>query len=165
LFRVTIFDYVVLFVLICSVVISTLRGLLKEILSLLAWVVAFVVANAYGEALADLLPAVIPGKSTRLIVAFIALFFVVRLLMTLLTKAVDALVNASGLTVADRGLGGLFGLARGLVIVLALVLVCGMTAIPKQPVWKDALLSPLAESAARTVKPYLPGEVARHVQF
>jgi membrane protein required for colicin V production len=162
---VTVFDYLVLFVLICSVVISTLRGLVKEILSLLGWIVSFVVANAYGESLALLLPDAVPGNATRLIVAFIALFIGVRLLMALLTMAIDALVKASGMTVADRGLGGLFGLGRGLVIVLAGVLLCGMTAIPQQAFWKGALLSPLAETAARTVKPFLPGEFARHVQF
>jgi membrane protein required for colicin V production len=162
---VTIFDYLVLFVLICSVVISTLRGLVKEILSLLSWIVSFVVANAYGEELAGLLPNAVPGSITRLIVAFIALFIGVRLLMMLLSMAIDALVKASGLTLADRGLGGLFGLGRGLVLVLAAVLVCGMTAVPQQAFWKEALLSPMAETAARTVKPFLPGDVARHVQF
>lgn len=162
---VTIFDYLVLLVLICSIVISTLRGLMKEILSLLSWIVSFVVANAYGEELATLLPDMIPGSATRLIIAFIALFIGVRLLMALLSAAVDALIKASGLTVADRGLGGLFGLGRGMVIVLAAVLVCGMTAVPQQPFWKNALFSPLAETAARTVKPFLPGDFARHVQF
>jgi membrane protein required for colicin V production len=162
---VTIFDYLVIFVLVCSVVISTLRGLVKEILSLLSWVISFVVANAYGQDLAQLLPDMIPGGTTRLIVAFIALFIGVRLLMMLLSMAIDAAIKASGLSLADRGLGGLFGLGRGLVIVLAAVLLCGMTAIPKQPFWKEAVLSPLAETAARTVKPFLPGEFARHVQF
>lgn len=161
----TIFDYLVIFVLVCSIVISTLRGLVKEILSLLGWVVSFVVANAYGQDLARLLPDAIPGDTTRLIAAFIALFIGVRLLMMLLNMAVDAVIKASGLTLADRGLGGLFGLGRGLVIVLAAVLLCGMTAIPRQPFWKEAVLSPLAETAARTVKPFLPGEFARHVQF
>jgi membrane protein required for colicin V production len=162
---VTIFDYLVLLVLICSIVISTLRGLIKEILSLLSWIVSFFVANAYGEQLAKLLPDMIPGSSSRLIVAFITLFICARLLMALLTMAVDALVKASGLTIADRGLGGLFGFARGLVLVLAAVLLCGMTTIPQQPFWKNAVLSPLAETSARTVKPYLPGEFARHVKF
>ncbi len=161
----TIFDYLALFVLVCSVVISTMRGLVKEILSLLSWVVSFIVANAYGGDLALLLPNAIPGNSTRLIVGFIALFIGVRLLMMLLTMALDAVIKASGLTVADRGLGGLFGLGRGLVIVLAAVLLCGMTAIPKQAFWKNALFSPLAETAARTVKPFLPGDIAKHVQF
>jgi membrane protein required for colicin V production len=161
----TIFDYLVLFVLVASVVISTLRGLVKEILSLLGWVVAFVLANAYGAKLAPMLPNMIPGATLRLIVAFIALFIGVRILMGLLTLAITAVVNATGLTLADRGLGGLFGLARGIVIVLAGVILCGMTSVPQQPFWKNALLSPIAESGARTVKPFLPAALAQHVQF
>jgi len=162
---VTIFDYLVLFVLITSVVISTLRGLVKEILSLLGWIVAFVVANAYGAELAPLLPEVIPGATARLIVAFIALFLGVRILMGLLSLAIGAVVEATGLSLADRGLGGLFGLARGIVIVLAGVILCGMTAIPQQAFWRDALLSPIAESGARTVKPFLPAALAQHVNY
>ena len=161
----TIFDYVVLFILISSVVISTMRGLVKEILSLVGWVAAFIVANAFGAKLAPMLPSVIPGEALRLIVAFIALFLGVRVLMGLLALAIGALIEASGLTLADRGLGGLFGLGRGIVIVLAGVILCGMTSIPQQAFWKDALLSPMAETGARTVKPFLPAAFAQHVQF
>jgi membrane protein required for colicin V production len=162
---VTIFDYVVLFILISSVVISTMRGLVKEILSLVGWVAAFIVANAFGAKLAPMLPSVIPGEALRLIVAFIALFLGVRVLMGLLALAIGALIEASGMTLADRGLGGLFGLGRGIVIVLAGVILCGMTSIPQQAFWKDALLSPMAETGARTVKPFLPAAFAQHVQF
>lgn len=161
----TIFDYLVLFVLVASIVVSMLRGLVKEMLSLLGWIVAFVVANTYSAPLAALLPSAIPGEVVRLIVAFIALFIGVRILMGLLSMAVSALVEAGGLTLADRGLGGLFGLGRGLVIVLAGVILCGMTSIPQQDFWRHALLSPLAESGVRTVKPFLPAAVAQHVQF
>lgn len=161
----TIFDYLVLFVLAASVVISTMRGLIREILSLASWIIAFVVANAYGATLAPMLPAMIPGEAVRLMVAFVALFIGVRILMGLLSMAIDALVKASGLSLADRGLGGLFGLARGLVIVLFTVILCGMTSIPQQDFWKHALLSPMAESGARTVKPFLPAELAQHVKF
>jgi membrane protein required for colicin V production len=147
------------------VVISTMRGLVKEILSLVSWVVAFVVANAYGAALAPMLPNMIPGEAVRLMVAFVALFLGVRILMGLLMLAVDAVVKASGLSLADRGLGGLFGLARGIVIVLFAVILCGMTSIPQQDFWKHALFSPMAETGARTVKPFLPAALAQHVQF
>ncbi|MGV3743290.1 MAG: CvpA family protein [Burkholderiaceae bacterium] len=161
----TIFDFLVLFVLICSIVISTFRGLVKEVLSLVSWIAAFIVANAYSEDLAGMLPDMISSNMMRLIVAFVALFLGVRLLMMMLSLAVEAMVKAGGLTLADRGLGGLFGLGRGIVIVLAVVLVCGVTSIPQQAFWKEALLSPLAETAALTVKPFLPGDIARHVNF
>lgn len=161
----TVFDYVVLFILVSSVIISTMRGVVKEILSLAGWVAAFVVANAFGAKLAPMLPSVLPGEALRLIVAFIALFLGVRVLMGLLAMALGALIEASGLSLADRGLGGLFGLGRGIVIVLTGVILCGMTSIPRQAFWKDALLSPIAETGARTVKPFLPAALAQHVQF
>ncbi|WP_229487388.1 CvpA family protein [Pseudoduganella lutea] len=162
---VTIFDYVVLFVLGTSTIVSLLRGLVKEMLSLLGWVVAFVLANAYAGELAAMLPPAIPGEVVRLIVAFLALFIGVRILMGLLSMAVSALVEAGGMSLADRGLGGLFGLGRGLVIVLAGVILCGMTSIPQQDFWREALFSPYAETGVRTVKPFLPAAVAQHVQF
>nr|WP_307732595.1 CvpA family protein [Massilia agri] len=155
----------VLFVLISSVVISTLRGLVKEILSLLGWIVAFVVANAYGAKLAPMLPELLPGETARLIMAFVVLFLGVRILMGLLSLAIGAVITATGLTLADRGLGGLFGLARGIVIVLAAVILCGMTSIPQQDFWRNALLSPMAETGARTVKPFLPAALAQHVRY
>jgi membrane protein required for colicin V production len=162
---VTVFDYLVLFVLITSVVISTLRGLVKEILSLLSWVVAFVLANAYGATFAPMLPAMIPGEAVRLMISFAVIFIGARLLMGLLMMAVDAAIQAAGLSLADRGLGGLFGLARGRVIVLAGVILAGMTDLPKQPFWKNALLRPICETGAHTVRPFLPPALARHIQF
>ncbi len=161
----TLFDYLVLFVLVCSVLVSMLRGLMKEALSLMAWVAAFVIANTYSDQLAAMLPEAIPGTTMRLIVAFIALFIGVRILMMLLTMAVDALVKAGGLSVIDRALGSVFGLARGVLIVVAAVLLCGMTEIPQQDFWRQALLRPLAETAARSVMPYLPSGLATKIQL
>jgi membrane protein required for colicin V production len=40
-----------------------------------------------------------------------------------------------------------------------------MTSIPQQAFWKDALLSPMAETGARTVKPFLPSALAQHVRY
>jgi membrane protein required for colicin V production len=37
--------------------------------------------------------------------------------------------------------------------------------VPQQPFWKDALFSPLAETAAQTVMPFLPNEFAQRIKF
>jgi membrane protein required for colicin V production len=162
---VTIFDYLVIFVLVTSVIIGLARGLVKEVLSLAGWIVAFVMANAYAAWLAQLLPQAVPGEVLRLILAFIALFIGVRILMGLLALALGALLDAGGLSLIDRLLGAGFGIARGLVIVLAAVILCGMTALPQQRFWKDALLSPYAEAGARMVKGLLPAAMAQHVNY
>ncbi len=161
----TAFDVVVLAILGASILISVVRGLVKEILSLVAWVAAFVIATLYASDLAALLPDAIPAGTIRFIAAFAILLIGTLLVGALVNLAIAHIISASGLKVVDRGLGGLFGLGRGLVIVVTLVILAGLTELPRQPVWRDAVLSPLAESAARTVKPWLPDSWARHVRF
>jgi membrane protein required for colicin V production len=159
----TLFDYLVLFIFITSIIIGTLRGLFKEILSLAGWIVAFLVANAYGVKLAEFIP--LEQQSIRLITAFVALFIVTLILMSLLTMALDSVITASGLKLVDRGLGSLFGFARGFIFILALMLIGGLTSLPEQSFWKHALLRPMLETAALNIKPFLPGAIAKHVHF
>lgn len=161
----TVFDYVVLTILIASIVVSMVRGLVREVLSLVAWIAAFVVANRWGTDMAALLPAAIPAGTVRLVAGFALLFVATLLLVGLVNFAIAHIIDVAGLKVVDRGLGGLFGLARGGLIVMTLVILAGFTGLPKQPLWRDALLAPIAESAVHAVKPWLPDDWARHVNF
>lgn len=161
----TAFDYVVLTILAASIVVSMLRGLVREVLSLIAWIAAFILANRYGADMAALLPDAVPAGTLRLVVGFAILFAGTLVLAALVNRAIAHIIEASGLKVVDRGLGGLFGLARGALIVVTLVMLAGMTDLPRTPMWREALLSPLAESAARTIKPWLPDEWGRRIAF
>jgi membrane protein required for colicin V production len=158
-------DYVFLSVAGFSVLLSVIRGLVREVIALAAWAIAFVVAYLFGGQLSDLMPAEIPTAELRWFAAFILLFFLVLLVMSLVAIAVSQLVKSAGLGVEDRVLGGLFGLSRGFLVVLALVLVAGATALPKQPIWKQAMLTPFLETAAIYVKGWLPPEVAKHISY
>ena len=161
----TIFDYAVLAILLVSILVSVWRGLVREILSLIGWVVAFVVANLYAQEVQALLPSVLGLPILRFIVAFLLLLLGTIFLIALINWAILRGIAAAGLDLADRGLGGLFGLARGMIIVLALVLVGGMTRAPQMNFWKDALFSHLAESAVDTILPFLPGDIVAKVKF
>ena len=142
-----------------------MRGFLREVLSLVSWIVAFTVANMYGEVLAPMLPAVLPGEMVRLIVSFVLLFIAARIAMMLFAKAVDALVSAGGLSGLNRSLGSLFGLLRGTLLSLALVFLCGMTSIPQQSFWKQAMFSPYAEQAVMMALPFLPKSMVQNIKY
>lgn len=161
----TVFDYAVLTILLISIIISVMRGLVREILSLIGWVAAFVVASLFSNDVAAWLPAVVGHPVLRLIVAFLLLLLGGALLMSLINWGILRAISAAGLELADRGLGGLFGLARGMLIVLALVMVGGMTRAPQMEFWKDALLRPLTETAVNTVLPFMPADIASKVKF
>lgn len=161
----TVFDYAVLVIIGLSILLSLIRGLVREILALLAWVMAFVAANLFGGKLAALLPAGIANEDLRLLAGFVGVFFLVLLLMGLAAMAVSRLVKNAGLGIEDRMLGGLFGLARGALIVMVLVLLAGLTALPKEPVWRNSVFSPSLEAFAISVKTWLPGDLARRITY
>ena len=158
-------DALVAVILISSIIISVIRGLVREILSVLGWIAAFVVANRFSENLAVMLPAAIPGVTVRLITAFAILFIGTLIIAALISAAIGMLLRASGLVLADRGLGGLFGLARGVLIVMTAVILAGLTTLPRQPVWRESFSAPLAEQAVRSIKPLLPDAWAEHVHY
>lgn len=161
----TVFDYAVLAIIGLSILLSVIRGLVREILALLAWVAAFVAANLFGGTLAELLPAAIPTMELRLLAGFVSIFFVVLLLMGLLAIILSKLVKSAGLSVEDRILGSVFGLMRGAMIVMVLVLLAGLTALPKEQVWRNAVLSPPLEMLAMSLKTWLPGDLSRRITY
>ncbi len=161
----TLFDYAVIGVILASTLLAILRGLVREILSLVFWVVALAVANHWADQVAVLMPAAISDERLRLIAAFLVLFIGALMIGSIISTLIGIVIRGSGLTVVDRGLGALFGLLRGVAIVLMVVTLGGLTRASQQPWWRDALLAAPCEQAVHTLKPYLPESWARYVRF
>ncbi len=161
----TLLDYVVLAIVGFSVLLSVIRGLVREVLALAAWAIAFVAAWMLGGELATLMPEEIPTMELRLLAGFATVFFLVLLAMSLVAIAASQLVKSAGLSVEDRMLGALFGLARGLLVVMALVLAAGATSLPAEPVWREAALRPLLERAALGIRDWLPPAIGQHIKY
>ena len=94
------------------------RGLVREVLSLVTWILALLVARSYSEVLADFLFMSIDNVTMRYVTAFALLFIAVMMLGTFLNFLMSKLLIFTGLKLIDRVLGGLFGIARGMLIVL-----------------------------------------------
>lgn len=161
----TAFDYVVISIVVASLVLGLWRGVVGEIIALVAWILAFFAAKLWGAEIAQALFAGIADPALRIVAGWVAVFVVVLVLMSLLRLAVRGLLKALGLTLTDRLLGVIFGVARGLVIVFVLVAVGGMTSLPKEKWWSEALFSAPLETAVLASKPWLPPEVAKRIRF
>ncbi|MCK6407176.1 MAG: CvpA family protein [Rhodocyclaceae bacterium] len=160
----TAFDYGVIAILLASLALGLWRGLIGEVLALLAWILAALAAWQFGPEIGALMTA-IADPGLRVLAGYAAVFFAVLVVLGLLRLAVRGLLKALGLTAVDRLLGVLFGLARGMLIVLVVVAVGGMTSAPKEPWWKDASLAPPLETAVIAAKPWLPPEAAKRIRF
>jgi membrane protein required for colicin V production len=158
-------DYAVLVVLLASVLWGVWRGFVREVISLAAWVLAFLGANLFAGPLGELLPKALSTPEIRVLIAFIAVFIVILAICALLARLLSRLVKVAGLGELDRTLGGVFGLARALLILLAFALLAGLTALPRQPLWRDSVSgAPLAQ-AALALKPWLPGTFASRLRY
>ena len=160
----TLFDLGVVAILVISIAISLLRGLSREMVSLAVWVGGFILATYFGGYVAPYLPDKLQPLWSALI-GFLIVFGVVLLIGWIVGMALSSAVRASGLAPADRALGVLFGLVRGFVVVLVIVLMAGLTPLPRTPVWRDAFLSGPFETVALALRPHLPARLGQHLKY
>jgi membrane protein required for colicin V production len=162
---VTWLDYGVLAVLLLSTAWGAWRGLVREVMSLAGWVIAFLAANLFAGPLADLLPKAIQRPEWRTLIAFVAVFIATLVVTTLASVLLARILKAAGLGGLDRMLGALFGLLRGLLIILAFALVAGLTLLPRQPAWKNSVSGTTLAQAALGLKPWLPPALAERLRY
>lgn len=158
-------DYAILATIAISILVGMLRGFVKEVFSLLIWGAAFALAYQFGGDVASIMEDQVTLPSARTAMGFAGVFILVLLVGGLLGYLIGRLVDSTGLTGTDRLLGGAFGIARGLALVVACVLVAGFTPIPADPWWRESAgikrLMPLVEWAAD----YLPDKMHDHLDF
>ncbi|MDR1351295.1 MAG: CvpA family protein [Zoogloeaceae bacterium] len=162
----TAFDYVVLGIVACSVLLGFWRGVVGEIIALAAWVLAFFAARFFGAEVGQgLFSTAISDAGLRALAGCALVFILTLVVMALVRMTISRLIRVLGLGLSDRFLGLFFGLARAALFVLALVIVGGMTALPQQAWWAKAKLAPPLEVAVLALRPWLPEAIARRVRF
>jgi len=156
---VTGFDFVLLAILAISVVLGLLRGLLKEVLSLVAYASAFLAAIWWGPTVSDWSGQWISQPFVSMALAYLGVFIAVLLSIGFVNMALSALLSKTGLTPADHGLGAMFGLLRGVLFVLILVILAGYTPLPEESWWKNAMFSKQVVGVVQQIKLRLPPPV------
>ena len=128
-------------------------------------IIALFVARIYCLELAALLPAAIPSEPLRILAAFLILFLATLLVTSLVAIAISLLFKQIGLNWLDRMLGAFFGLARGALIAVVLVLIGGLTSLPQDIRWRNAMFSAPLEAAVYGLLPWFPRDIAKHVNY
>ena len=157
------FDYAAIGIMLLSLLLGLWRGLTYELLSLVGWPLAFLMSWQLAGKIEPLLP--VGEDDARVALAYVLVFVATLLLWALLVWLLTQLIKAAGLGGMDSVLGGLFGLLRGAIVIVVLVLLAGMTNIPKQAFWRNAKFSRTAEDAALLARTGLPDSIARRIHY
>ncbi len=133
---ITLLDIVLIVVMLASGLLAMVRGFIREVLSIIAWVLA-AVATLYSYA--KLLPYAKQYFNNDVVAAAAVIggvFLVTLLVVSILTVRISDMVLDSRVGALDRTLGFLFGLARGLVIVVvAFLFFTWLVPDRSQPEW------------------------------
>lgn len=112
-------------VVLISAILAYSRGFVREILSIAGWIIAAIVAYVLTPSVEPLVREVpvvsdIVGSSCVLsmIVAFAVIFAIALIVISIFTPLFSGMVQNSALGGVDQGLGFLFGVARGILLVL-----------------------------------------------
>ncbi len=158
-------DLVILVIIVLSALISLVRGFVKESISLLTWIVAGVLAFRYFSPLAVMLEPFISAPTIRNVVAFAILFVSTLVVGAIVNFIFTQLVSKTGLSGTDRALGVVFGAARGVLIVIMVVLLASLTPMPEAEWWRDSASVGFFQQLAEWVRGVIPADAVGSFDF
>ena len=139
---ITILDLVLLAVMLISGLLAMVRGFMREILSIAAWGAAAVVTLFAFQKLLPSAKAYIANDTVATIVVIAGVFIGTLIVVSIITVRISDMILDSRIGALDRTLGFLFGLARGLLIVVVAFLFFSWLVPEKQrPDWVTAAKS------------------------
>jgi membrane protein required for colicin V production len=155
-------DWLLAILLVYSVIRAAMRGFFQEAFALGGLIFGFLFACWFYDGLATDLKGLITSPPLARLAAFLAIMAATMVLATILGKLLRHTASAVGLGFADRMLGALFGLLRG--ALFGVVLLLAVTAfLPSAPWVQNSYLAPYFLRAAHAVSFVMPSDLKLHL--
>src|SRR3974377_5578 len=133
---ITLLDVLLLTVMLVSGLLAMIRGFMREVLSIAAWGIAALVTVWAFPKVVPLVQGYVNNDSVAKGVAIGGVFLITLLIVSVITVRISDLVLDSRVGALDRTLGFLFGLGRGLIIVVvAFLFFAWLVPDRSQPEW------------------------------
>jgi membrane protein required for colicin V production len=157
---ITLLDILLLVVMLISGLLAMIRGFMREILSIAAWgIAALVTLYSY----AKLLPTAKQYFNSDMVATAVTVggvFLLTLLIVSIITVRISDMVLDSRVGALDRTLGFLFGLGRGLIIVVvAFLFFAWLVPTKAQPSWvQNAKSRVVLQSTGQWLMSMLPDD-------
>lgn len=155
-------DLAILAIVGLSTAFSLVRGFVRETIVFIGLIAGLWAAFNFMDVAGGWFERWIEDPSIRLALGFVVVLGAVLIASGILSGLLRLAVNVTGLTGTDRVLGGIFGAARGAIVVAALVLLADLTDLRGRAWWQESTMLPVFESAADEIRRILPEELAAY---
>ncbi|MES2905673.1 MAG: CvpA family protein [Pseudomonadota bacterium] len=164
---ITLLDVILIAIMLVSGFLALMRGFTREVLSIASWGAAAVAALfAFNSGLRPLIESEFSQKIVADAVLVVGVFLVTLFVVSLVTARISDAILDSRIGALDRSAGFLFGLLRGLVIVVIGFLFFNWL-VPEQgqPKWvRDARARPILQSTGDWILAQLPSDPEAAIQ-
>ena len=146
-----------------SLLLGLWRGLLYEVLALAGWVIAFLVARWAAPVVGGWLPMGESPEPLRYAAGFALVFIGTAFLCGMLATLARSAARAIGVRPVDRFFGAVFGVLRGVLLLLVLAALVLMTPLRDEAWWRQSLSAPWLEMALLHLHPLLPDSFGKYL--
>ena len=147
-------DLVILFVVGSSGIISLFRGFTKEFLSLLLWIFAFFAAVGLEDYVTPKIIEIIGNPEASKIIASVIIFLISIIVGGFLINLISRVVKWSGMSGFDKFMGVLFGVGRGLIVILAVYFLLPSN-LKESEIFTSSKISPFFEDFLPILEEYI----------
>lgn len=161
----TLVDFGIVIIIAVLLVLGLIWGFVKIAIALGTWMAASTISFGFAPNLASALLTSIESPPMRLAAAMGILFVLTLMVGAVVSFLVRQFISKTGLSGLDRVLGMIIGASLGLVVVVALVFIAGLTDAPGYDWWKSSMLIERFETLAMWLQGYLPDDVAKYFSY
>lgn len=151
----TVFDWVLLGIIVVSIGVSFFRGFLREVLSLVTWALSIVLAIQFSPVLSQEI-SWFQSETLRYLAAFALIFVVVWLIGFVASRLLSSLSHKVGFGTPDHILGIAFGAVRGLIAVVVLLSMINVTPFATAPWYQNSKVAIPLHSTLQWFEGFFP---------
>ena len=158
-------DFTLIGLIFIAIVTGLLRGFIKEVFSLGFWILASWVSLRFSREFSGFLVSAISHPSARMLVSFVALLAITLGLGGLIGFLLSVLAKNNKLTFMDRFGGMVFGVICGLIMVTVIIILAGLTPLPKDSWWTESTLIPPFQLLAVWLRDHMSLGIAEYIKY
>ena len=166
---ITVFDGLLIGLMLISGVLAMIRGFSREVLSIGSWVAAAAAAFYFYKQLSPFAAQYTTVINDSPVIADIAagavIFLVTLIVVSLITMRIADFIVDSRIGALDRTLGFVFGAMRGALLVIVGLLFYNSLSPDNQPPWiANAKSKPILESLGESITQVLPDDLMEQIK-